>query len=108
MQHDAVAAAAQQGSQLGGKEVIVFEQAQDGQVDDDVAPKGRLAPAAILYQQSAGIGTGRGEGDKQQKAPVPPAVEYIAGHYHQQVLPPQLFMEQPVECEDCWQEDEEF
>jgi hypothetical protein len=57
-----------------------------------------------LHHQSAEIAAQCGESDEKQKAPVPPSVEKITHHYHQQVLPVIVFRHRPVEGEDYREE----
>ena len=65
-----------------------------------------------LHQHPTAPRAERGEGDKEQEAPVPPAVEDIAGHHHEGVLQAQLPLrladeavkDEPIEQEHYRQE----
>lgn len=60
-------------------------------------------------KQSAGVAAQRREGDQQEKPPVPPSVEEVAGPYDEEVLRPQAAVEhEPVEQEDDREEQREF
>ena len=67
----------------------------------------RLAPETA-NQHSRRIAASRRDGDEDQEAPVPPAVEDVARHYDQQVLPAQRPEHEPVETEYYRQEDQEL
>ena len=69
-----------------------------------------------LHQHSAAPRAERGKSNKQQKPPVPPAVEHITRHYNECVLQPQLVLrladeaveDEPIEQKDYRQEDGEL
>ena len=69
-----------------------------------------------LHQHSAAPRTKRGECNKQQKTPVPPAVKNITRHHHESVLQPQLVLrladkaveDEPIEQEDYRQKQGEL
>ena len=69
-----------------------------------------------LHQHPAAPRAEGCEGDKEQKPPVPPAVEHIAGHYHEGVLQAQLPLrlgdkaveDEPIEQKHYRQEDGEL
>jgi hypothetical protein len=56
-----------------------------------------------LYQHAAEIGAKRGESDEQEKRFVPPSIEHVACHDHQQVLPSQWFDHKPIKQKNYWQ-----
>jgi hypothetical protein len=62
----------------------------------------------ILYQQTAIEAAQRREGYQDQEAPVPPAIEHVAGRHYQQILPLALLEHKPVEQEHDWQKDQEL
>ena len=60
-------------------------------------------------KQSAGVAAQRRESDQQEKPPVPPSVEEVAGPYDEEVLRPQAAVEhEPVEQENGREEQREF
>lgn len=88
----------------GDEEVVVFEDAEDAEVEQDVPHADDAAQrlsAEAFDQEPAGVAAQRREGDQHQKPPVPPAVEEVAGPYDEEVLRPQAAVEhEPVEQED--------
>ena len=69
-----------------------------------------------LHQHPAAPRAEGCEGDKEQKTPVPPTVEHIAGHHHEGVLQAQLVLrladksveDEPIEQKHYRQEDGEL
>ena len=98
--------------ELRSKEVIVFHHAENGDVDGDVGAGNDLPPflrfVKALQENAAGEAAERGEKDEQQEAPVPPAVEHVACHDHEEVLPPQRFENVPVEQKNNGKENQKF
>ena len=91
-QQQAVRREAEQPRKLRDKEVVVLEHRQDAEVEHDVQPHPppRAPPRPRRTdKQAAAPRAERREGDQQQEAPVPPAVEHVARHYHERVLRPQ-------------------
>ena len=94
------------------KEVVVFEKTEDEEVDYYVAPQGpsaELGGAVAVADDQAGEETAqRGEGDKQEKPPVPPAVKKIGCCHNEGILPAQLPPQEPIKNKRYWQKNEEF
>ena len=99
-------------NELRSKEVIVFHHAENGDVDGDVGAGNDLPPflrvVKALQENAAGEAAERGEKNEQQEAPVPPAVEHVACHDHEEVLPPQRFENVPVEQKNNGKENQKF
>jgi hypothetical protein len=51
----------------------------------------------MLDEQTAGKTAQRRDYDENEKTPIPPAIEHIASDKDEQVLPPQLLENKPVE-----------
>ena len=83
-----------------GEEVIVFENAQNGQIQNDVG--GTYVPLELasafqpFQQDAASVATESGEGYEQQKTPVPPSVKDVAANDDEQILHTQWFEQKPV------------
>ncbi len=99
-------------AEVGGEEVVVFVCAEDAEADGYVRPADPSLrpppPAKVFEQESADEGCGGCQDDKSQKAPVPPAVEDVAGCDDEHVLPSQGLEHEPVEQEYYRQEEQEF
>ena len=95
-----------------GEEIVVFEQAEDAEVENDVGNVYHLGCGLLpvaLDEQSTAPAAQRGERDEEQEPPVPPSVEEIRNPYDEEVLHPHAAIEyQPVEQEHDGQEDGEF
>lgn len=117
-QQEAVAVGdAEQLGERRHEEVVIFEDAEDCEVQQDVPHADGPAPSfpppppfpEAADKQSAGVAAQRREGDQQEKPPVPPSVEEVAGPYDEKVLRPQAAVEhKPVEQEDDREEQREF
>lgn len=104
-QQQAVRGDVEQLGKLRDEEVVILEKSQDAEVEDDVQPHPCLGLFLVLgfpYQQSATPRAERGEGDEQQEAPIPPAVEHVTCDHHESVLQAQL----PLRLADESVEDE--
>ena len=62
----------------------------------------------MLQEESADEADGRRQRNQTQETPIPPAVEDVAGHDQQHVLPTQTMLHHPVEGEDQGEEEEEL
>jgi hypothetical protein len=84
-----------------GEEVIVFEEAEEAQVDDDAREQQEASfGGGLCYQKSAAyeIVHQRAEGDEREKTPVPPAVKKVAGYDDEQILDAEIFFEnEPIQ-----------
>ena len=79
--------------ELGDKEVIVFENSKNAEVQHNIEPHpclGLFPRSSLSDKQAAAPRAERSEGDEQQKTPVPPTVEDITGHDNECVLHAQL------------------
>ena len=96
---------------LRNEEVIILEQGKNAEIQDNIecCPSFRLALRISLSdEQSATPRAKRSEGNKQQKAPIPPAIKHIARHHHECVLQLQLVFrlanktveDEPIEQKD--------
>ena len=102
MQEDAVGVAAKESVGKGlGEEVVVFKESKDEQVEYDISPKvefrrGTFGGRVVLFvadSQTRAVTAQGGEGDKQQKTPIPPAIEEVRSRNHKSVLPTQLLVQ---------------
>lgn len=104
--------AAEQQGQIFRKKVVVFEDAEDREVQDDVAnghpPASLPVVSESAYEQAARVAEEGGQDDQKQKPHIPPAVKDIAGSYQKKILPRQPFEYEPIKQEDYRQEEDEF
>ena len=99
-----------------GKEIIVFEQPHDKQVNHNIGPEEELGlKSAVPFLetrtrngQSRGVAARCCERNEQQKPPIPPAVEEVRRCHHKSVLPLQPPVQQPIEAKHYRQEYQEF
>ena len=95
------------------EEVVVLENSQNQQVNDGVDGIHRLRLPGILPElldQQARSETARGsECDQEKEPPVPPSVEDVGYHYHEEILQLEVLTEdEPIEQKDYRQKDGEF
>lgn len=94
------------------EEVEVFETAKDEEVDDDVSCANPFLSSSVTFgsfnSQSTDEAAECCECDKNQKPPVPPAIEHIAGNDDKSVLPSNPFAQQPVKSKYYRQKDKKF
>ena len=92
------------------KEIEIFEGAQYQQVGDDVegidkqgctpVPRSQL----LLYDDGREVAAKRCIDDEEEKAPVPPSIEEVAGKYQKGILPTKPVVQHPVDAEHNRQE----
>ena len=91
-EEQAICVNAEELSKLGDKEVIVFEDGKDGEVENDVSRHPSLCEFGLLFavsranKQAASPRAEGGKSDKQQKTPIPPAIEDVTGDDDKRVL----------------------
>lgn len=56
--------------------------------------------SCVFDAEATYVGAEGGEGDQQEEGAVPPSVEDITGGYDEEVLPPQVLEDEPVETEN--------
>jgi hypothetical protein len=61
----------------------------------------------MLDEQSAEKAAERSDDDENEKTPIPPAIKDVARHEDEQILPPQLLEDKPLEQEHYRQENHE-
>ena len=93
--------------QTFGKEAEVLEAGKNGHIERDVTSRNETPVPSALYEGPAKIAAQRGDDNQEQEAPVPPAIEHVAGKQHKQVLPAQPLRQCPVNQERDGQEEEE-
>ena len=91
----------QQDLQIVNKEIVVFEESKDGQVDQYIGDRDCSLLGSFSFQSlnqpTTLVTEERGEDDEQQKTPVPPSIEQVAGDHQEEVLRLGLFKHKPVE-----------
>jgi hypothetical protein len=69
-----------------GEEVVVLEREEHAEVEHDVPGEQKLAGSAVgrpVHRHRKQLVDDRGRGQQQAEAPVPPAVEDVAGDEHE-------------------------
>jgi len=98
--------------QIFYKEVIILKDTKDSEIQHDIGRTHNLLllPLAFitLQQKPTSITTQRCECNEQQKTPVPPSVEHVAGNDNQEILPTQLTESKPIEKKNYWKENQEL
>ena len=95
------------------KEIVIFENAQNQQVKDDIDDVDRLRFPwffLVLINEKSCPETTRGsECNQKQEPPIPPPVEDVGHHHDKKVLQFQVLLEdEPIEQKHYRQEDGEF
>ena len=97
------------------KKIEVFEYPKHQQVHHDVQSRPPLGTPQIiqsetaLNKQSTAIAAQTGKDNQQQKPPVPPTIEHIAGRHNKHILPSQSPLEyMPIQHEHDRQEDQKI
>ena len=111
---------AENGLEAVSEEIEILEYSEYAQIDDDVGGTDATLMAGVpvesFHQKSAEVTAQRRECYQQQKPPVPPAVEDVAGNEDERILKSQLPLRladesveyKPIEQEDYREEYEEL
>ena len=100
-------------SEVGDEEVVVFEEAEDGEVDDDAQNKAGFSPLPVVffeipfYEEAEDVVDGYGEDHQEDVDGFAPAVEYEADDEEDDVSDFQRYYEVDEEG-DCQKHQEEF
>ena len=98
----------EQHDQIVRKEIEVFEEPQHaqtrGHADHHRDFAAALVVACIPDNQPGGVVDGRGDENQREKAPIPPAIEKVAGNQQQDVLAP--MGQGPIEAVDHQKENQ--
>jgi hypothetical protein len=86
-----------------GKEIVVFKDTENADVDDDIGAACQFLKQAlslVLFDSNTAEVTGEcSEGNEQQKLPAPATVKVVAGQHDKQVLPFPFLKGKPVQQE---------
>ena len=98
---------------LCDEKVVILEKREDAQVQDNIERRPclcLLSCFSLSDEQTAAPRAERGKRDKQQKPPIPPAIEHITRHHNESILQTQLPLrlpdetvkDKPIEQKDYW------
>ena len=91
------------------KEIEILECGKNAQIEHNVSstygPLHAPTPVIMPDEQTAKEAAERSDDNKYQETPIPPPIKDITRHEDEQILPPQLLEDKPVEQKHYRQED---
>ncbi len=99
-------------AEIGSEEIVVLVSTKYSKTYGNIYAAYPLAygtsSSITPEKQAAHISRSARQGDKAEKAPVPPSVEHIACHYNEEILPPYRLEDKPVKQKHNRQENQKF